>query len=285
MEYKVVDFFIVGAPKCGTSTIHEILEKSGMFDLPKTKELHYFSYPEVANTYYSYEVKNNIRKTKKAYENSFMNNTLPKVDNSPSYLFNNASARRIYEHSPDAQIIVILRDPVERAISHYLMDLRLGIVDKPFQDTLQDSLFHKEYIGNSLYYESLEVYNSQFGKNFHIFTFDDLFKKNDLSEIIRLGVIFGKKSLFLEIKGVQANKFAEPRFKSILQKYRYCEICRNLYKVFPNFLKAPIRRLFYKTSGDKPNMMDNKKTIENLVMSDWSLTQDFLQLKKQQDYE
>lgn len=273
-------FFIIGAPKCGTTTIHEVMERSGEFDLPPLKELHFFSYPEVVDSYYSYEIKNNICKTNKEYEQAFINNQLPKVDNSPSYLYNHVSAQRIYEYNPSAQVIAILREPVSRSISHYLMDIRLGFLDIPFKEALDDRLFYKEYVLNSKYCESLNIFQNQFKTNFHVFLFEDLFIKNDLSELKRLGRVFDNENLFVSMNEFHENKFSEPRFKKIIKKYRYCEFCRKFFKLIPDGIKKWIKKIFYNSNANKPKMTAEKELLQEVFKEDWQCVQKFLNQKR-----
>ncbi len=280
MEIVKNDFFIIGAPKCGTTTIHEVMARSGKFNLPSLKELHFFSYPEVADSYYSYEIKNNICKTMNEYEQAFTNNQLPKVDNSPSYLYNHVSAKRIYEYNPNAQVIAILREPVSRSLSHYLMDVRLGFIDLPFEEALEDRLFYKEYVLNSKYCEGLNVFEEQFGANFHVFLFEDLFIKSDLSELKRLGRVFDNESLFVSMNKFHANKFAAPRFKKILKKYRNCELCMDVFKWIPEGVKVLIKKVFYNSKNtDKPEMMAEKELLKEVFKEDWQGVQLFLNRK------
>ncbi len=280
MKVAKNDFFIIGAPKCGTTTIHEVMDRSEKFDLPLVKELHFFSYPEVCDTYYGDEVKNKICKTNDEYEQVFRNNQLPKVDNSPSYLYNHVSARRIYEYNPSAQVIAILREPVSRSISHYLMDIRKGFLDIPLKEALDDRLFYKEYILNSKYYEGLNVFENQFRENFHVFLFEDLFIKNNTVELRRLGRIFDNENLFVFMNEFHENKFSEPRFKKIIKKYRHCEFCRNIFKWTPEGVKRLIKKVFYNSSASKPKMAEEKELLKELLEEDWQRVQRYLNQKR-----
>ena len=60
---------------------------------------------------------------------------------SQSYLWHSEVSHRIKDRSPDAKIIIILRDPVERAFSHYLMDFLDGIPQRSFIDFLLNFSF------------------------------------------------------------------------------------------------------------------------------------------------
>ena len=147
------DFFVVGAPKSATTALYTIFRKHPEVFLTKIKELHHFSWPEVDNNYYNAK----IVKNRDEYEKLFSScpDELVAGDFSPSYLYCEKSAERIFDYNPQARIIMILREPVSRAISHYKMDLRFGIHNSPMIDLIDNSeenrLYYKEYIHLGLY--------------------------------------------------------------------------------------------------------------------------------------
>ena len=55
---------------------------------------------------------------------------------SASYLFSKTAAKNIYQYDPNAKIIIVLRQPVQRAYSHYLMDQRMALTNLSFEDAL-----------------------------------------------------------------------------------------------------------------------------------------------------
>ncbi len=54
----------------------------------------------------------------------------------PYYLFHPVAAERIARHCPKARLVVLLRDPVERALSQYFHSVRLGLEDLPLKEAL-----------------------------------------------------------------------------------------------------------------------------------------------------
>jgi len=119
------DFIIAGAQKCGTSSMHQYFTQHPRLLAGTVKEIHFFDggldpvwdkYAEGEALYRSYfPLRSTVRKKQAlCYEAS------------PDYLFNPVSAERMARLIPDAKIVVLLRDPVERAISHYFHELRRG---------------------------------------------------------------------------------------------------------------------------------------------------------------
>lgn len=113
LERKKVNTFIVGTQKGGTSALFKYLVNSRQISVAKEKELGYFSRRSI-----------NL-KGDKWYEKQFFYSLLSNrdilVDATPEYLYYPYVAKEIYKYNKDAKIIIVLRDPVSRAYSHYSM--------------------------------------------------------------------------------------------------------------------------------------------------------------------
>src|SRR5215211_6928367 len=104
------DFLIIGAQKCGTTFLYQLLVQHPRVKPAFAKEVHYFdlNYREGDDWYRSYfplQVPNN---------NKYITG-----ESSPYYLFHPHAPRRASAVVPDAKLIVLLRNPVDRAYSHY----------------------------------------------------------------------------------------------------------------------------------------------------------------------
>ena len=145
MEKFKIDFFIVGAARCGTTTLYHHLKNVESIFLPEVKELNFFSNVESNNREdylppkhgISYHTK--IIKSKEVYQSLFSNATQSQLkgDISPSYMWDKETANRIFNHNPEAKIIISLRNPVDRAFSHYIMNYFTGVDNhKSFLESL-----------------------------------------------------------------------------------------------------------------------------------------------------
>ena len=93
---------------------------------------------------------------------------------SPSYLWDPDSPKLIHQAVPTARIIIMLRDPIERAYSHYLMDVKFGAHDKKssfYQELMrgyksQEKTYDKLrlYVEFGMYYEQVKRYFDEFGR-------------------------------------------------------------------------------------------------------------------------
>lgn len=140
------DFIIAGAQKCGTSSLHNYLVQHPRLLAASIKEVHFFDggldpgwdkYADGESLYRSYFPLRSTVKKKNALC----------FEASPDYLFNPLAAERMATLVPDARIIVLLRDPVERAISHYFHELRRGRESQPIE---QAFALEDERIGSAI---------------------------------------------------------------------------------------------------------------------------------------
>lgn len=116
-----VNSFIVGAQKGGTSSLYGYLQKSPQVSCSHKKEIGFFSQENI------YELGTTW------YEGQF---TMPAVkpeillDATPEYLYYPSVAERINNYNSGAKIIILLRNPVTRAYSHYNMFRQLHSLSK-----------------------------------------------------------------------------------------------------------------------------------------------------------
>jgi len=215
------EFFIVGAPKAGTTLLYHYLKQHPEVFFPEMKEINFFSAPDILNQKLYYKTK--VIKRLEDYQLLYHETGDARVrgDGSVSYLFYPDVADRIHDLIPDGRIIIMLRNPVERAYSHYLMDKRLGYVKASFEDIITQrsthkfqDLYYQQYVEVGLYADQVQRYLDSFGeKQVQIVLFED-FIKDPLT-------VFQKMCLFLEISDEyepqleKHNVFAHPGNKLV----------------------------------------------------------------------
>lgn len=108
---------IAGAQKCGTSSLSATLRQHPDIFMSKPKELHFFDRRHRLGLDY--------------YASHFAGGAghVHRGEATPVYMYDPDARRRMAETLPDAKIVVILRDPVQRAYSHYWHERRLGRED------------------------------------------------------------------------------------------------------------------------------------------------------------
>ena len=117
------------------------------------------------------------------------------VDASASYLSDPDAPKLIHEVSPEAKILVSLRNPIERAYSAYLMHWSRAIIKKTFLDEISYELTHEIDLSKpnirlpaGFYYEDVKRYLEIFGKNnVKIIIFEEWIKdpKKTIEEILK----------------------------------------------------------------------------------------------------
>ena len=131
---KKPDFLIVGAQKCGTTSLFgEIkLHPNFLSNANTKKEIHYF------DNYYHYGKKwylSNFPLKEIFYKDK--NDKKITGEASPYYMFHPHSIRRIHNLFPSMKLIVMLRNPIDRAFSHYNHMVRYGLENLTFEDALK----------------------------------------------------------------------------------------------------------------------------------------------------
>jgi hypothetical protein len=143
-----VDYFFVGPPKTGTTWIYEVLTNINEINLSNhTKELEFFN--------------KNYERGFLWYHESFHKQGALTCDISPSYYISEKARTRIKEYNPRAKIIITIRNPVKRLISHYKHNIRFGILKKVSME--QALKIQPDLVENSMYAKYIKRWIKEFG--------------------------------------------------------------------------------------------------------------------------
>lgn len=182
-------FLIIGAPKCGTTSLYRYLAQHPDVFMPKLKEPMFFSYDGL-DVFFGGPVDDskNVVTDLETYRALFAPATseTARGEASPSYLYRERAPERIKHHVPDARLIALLRDPVDRAWSSYVHLRREG--QEPLDDfwaavAAEDRrveenwipLFHYTRVG--MYGSHLDRYHRLFApEQIKVYLYDDLAK-------------------------------------------------------------------------------------------------------------
>ncbi|MBS1746343.1 MAG: sulfotransferase domain-containing protein [Bacteroidetes bacterium] len=214
---RKVDFFIVGAQKTGTTSLYKYLDEHPDIFMPIVKENHFFiddkAYQKGENYFHQ-------------FYDSYQSQKL--IGGASVHMFSTlAVPERIYHYNKDAKIIIMLRNPVDRAYSAYNFAIKNGW-EQPsnhFIDTiaLQEQRikgsFNEQtnlsyfYVG--LYYQHISNWLKWFPKENIYIIFNNDLKKNaqkTVQDVCRfLGVV---ENVSINTDVVH-NKSGAVRFKSI----------------------------------------------------------------------
>ena len=208
------DFFIIGAQKAGTTSLYKLLESTDLVSLPYNKETHFFSFDNIYKKKYKWYVSQfSINYNKKIFG---------EVD--PSYLYINKSAERIKKINKNPKFIIILRKPIDRSYSHYLMSRNKGYEKLSFLDAikheksrLESSDFSNKinfsYLDRSNYCNQILFYKNVFPDSKFLFlNFDDLSKTKESKKLYIQIFEFLKLKINSSDNFYHENKSYKPRF-------------------------------------------------------------------------
>lgn len=184
---RMPEFFIVGAPKCGTTAMNDYLQQHPEIFLPKKKEINFFGSDLV---FYKPRV------TKEEYLSHFAEAKNEKRVGEAAvwYLYSKRAAAEIKAFSPDGSIIIMLRNPVDMMYSLHAQRLYNDNEDlRDFEEALaaekdrqQGRRIYKNaanamgffYRDAARYTQQVRRYFEVFGREkVHVIIFDD-FKKD-----------------------------------------------------------------------------------------------------------
>ena len=169
-----VDFMIVGAQKCGTTTLFNILNTHPTLVGCSTKEPHYFSK--------IYDWKSSISDYERLFE---LRDGAMYFEASTSYTcyptFNLNIWDDLYEYNPNLKFIYLVRKPIDRIISSYMHVYERGYTDLSLEDAICKDLFQ---LATTHYYTQIAPFIETFGRDrVLILDFDDV--KRDLRAVVQ----------------------------------------------------------------------------------------------------
>ena len=146
------NLLIIGGLKCGTTSLHHYLNLHPQIAMSRPKELNFFC--EELN----WELGEGW------YRQHFDPSAPVRGETSPHYTARprlEGVARRMAEVVPDARLVYMVRDPLDRILSHYLHNVGGGYEERPMEEALGRT--DSAYVDRSRYAYQLEPYLDAFG--------------------------------------------------------------------------------------------------------------------------
>jgi hypothetical protein len=233
------DFIIIGAMKSGTSSLFTFLSQHPQLIAATRKEVHFFdgglrpahdNYAEGPQWYREhFPLKREMGRGQKTFEAS------------PLYLFNPLAPRRIADLVPSVKLIAILRNPTDRAISHYFHETGKGREPLPIMSALlaeeerlrpvleagdykSSAYIHCSYQSRGRYREQLDRYAELFDKGQILVLGAEKFYADPVSSLRQVCRFIGVNENFtpddLRTRNVSANRSeVEPEVAEHLDRY------------------------------------------------------------------
>lgn len=207
------NFFIVGAPKCGTTALYEYLKPHPEIYMCDVKEPVFFGSKRFKDT------ADYLALFSGASHETMIGEA------SPNYLFSDIAAQQIKEFDPSAKIIIMLRSPVDLLYSAYFQSRSSGTEnvdsfeealnmdeDRKMSNRSPDGVSRPIYRNYVRFTEGVKRYFALFGReNVHVIIYDDF--QNDTAAVYRHTLEFlGVNPTFkVEFKIVNASKEVRSR--------------------------------------------------------------------------
>jgi len=241
------NLFVVGAPKAGTTSLWLYLDGHPEIWMSRVKEPHFF-----CGLWYDED----------AYLRLFAPGAAFRLrgEASPTYLANTGVAEAIKRVSPRARIVIMLRDPVERAYSKYLQQANRGIESRPFSIAAMEQIESPQrpdgrpssYVGSSLYADAVSSYLTAFPGQVHVIMFEE-FASDTRSQVRKVFEFLDVDADVAEhVDATATNAFSLPRsgLGEFVQHSRWIRTTGR--RVVPRRLHALAQRLLLKRSHKPP---------------------------------
>jgi len=274
----MVNLFLVGAPKCGTTSLFNYLIQSKEIGSSSIKEPYYFAddFPKIRKL-------SGFECSKNEYEKHFNFQNTYNIDASVWYLYSKTAIQNIHNYNPNAKIIVMLRNPVEMVYSLYSQHRHRFEKTKSFEKAWRNSkkkrhapLFMGEIDEELFDYQSIGLYSEQLQRLFSIFDrenikvilFDD-FSNNTLQE-------YNKVMKFLSLKPKKnvnlrkANVNYVERYNLITTLINHLpdRFVSNLKGIKRSLLRGSSKSFFIKKIPRKPLTKDFESELKMFYRTD-----------------
>ena len=249
---KKPNFIIAGFPKCGTTSLFHYLKQHPEIFMPKQKELHFFTQPQIFKLNKGPKdkvVKQPHIKSEKEYLELFksVKDEVAVGDASPSYINYPENFGMIKQYLNDPKVIVIVRDPIDRAYSNYLHLKRELRETMDFFSALKNEDNRREesysdfwyYRFNSTYYKKILMAKKTFS-NVLVLTAEE-FKRNP-------EISLKKVYSFLGVKLIVKKQALETKF-NVGGYYKKNLITSLLFQ--PSRFKNALKKIIKPTRGIK----------------------------------
>jgi len=262
MMNKSPNFFCIGAQKAGTTSLYNILIQNPEIYLPRNKkEIHYFDYDRNYNKGLNWYFK-------KYFNNVKNEHAIGEI--TPSYSYFSHVPERIYNDlGSDVKFIFILRQPIDRAISHYSMMTSRKEEEFTFLEAIEyeeqrlnsnqiDSKKNYSYLNRGFYSKQLTNYYKFFDKdNILLLSFEKEIKENLKETIIKIESFLGVKHISYSNLHIASNA-SDSQFK-YKNLFKIKSNLKNIFPFLPQKIKSKINSIFFKKLPFKKFKIEEKE--------------------------
>lgn len=251
------NFLIVGAAKSGTSSLHFYLAQHPEIYMTPEKQTYFFAYegvdPHFRGPGDQEEMTRHLITRVEDYQTKFAEVTTEKAigEACSVYLYDRKAPAAIKRHVPDAKLIIILRDPAERAYSSFMQMIRdgyetvtdFGAALKQEEQRIGEDWRHLwHYRARGFYYEQIQHYLSLFDRSqIRIYLFEDL--KRDPQALLKdIFQFLGVDDSFVPDTSERYNASGIPRSRTLLRLIMRPNKIKTVIKpLLPKWVRASVK--------------------------------------------
>jgi hypothetical protein len=287
-QSKLPNFFVVGAGKAGTTSLYQYLRQHPQIYMSPVKEPCYFA-SELRAEYLSRDFARHVKRQTRELPR-YLDDNLPveplgwlvsewddylrlfqKVreekaigEATASYLWSETSAANIRARVPGARIVIILRDPAERAFSQYMHQLAEGLTRYTFREQIEKSarggkravsILHP-FLEAGLYHRQVKRYLDQFPReNIRIYWYEDDWRQ-PARMLADLFAFLEVDAAFLPDTSQKSLAQRAPRVAAVNYLLKKSAIWPSMKGLMPPALRSRLRALIFRSG--RPMAMDPK---------------------------
>jgi hypothetical protein len=262
-HHPLPSFIVIGAGRSGTTSLYYYLKQHPQISMSSIKETNYFAYdPGTQHRFLHSEKMDFPVKDLKTYQKLFSihPSTVAIGEASPIYLWHPSAPGNINELIPDAKLIAILRNPVDRACSAYMHYVSIGMEKRTFAAAMAEEAQHKIngqwplgtmiYVGLGFYFQQLTRYLNYFDREqILIFLYDD-FQADPVQVMQKIFSFIGARASFVPDMRGRYNSSGMPKNKFIHFILQPRQFTKKLRRHLPKKIHDPVFNLLMRKKND-----------------------------------
>lgn len=294
MNNNLPNFLIVGTAKAATTTIHEYLKQHPEIFMTDWKEPSFFKFKDKEDIRFTTGRPVKFVTKISAYKALFEEGKEKKIrgESSTPYLYfykeTIDNIKKTIPNYKEVKILIILRNPIERAFSQYMMKVRDLVEDKSFLDAIksektrmkENAHFDFFYVDRGLYFNQVKAYLEEFNC-VKVLLYDD-FKNNPNKVLDEVVTFLGLNKISFKKIGNQ-NISGRPKVKLISKVFKENSVLKKILRnIIPKKIRIEITSFVQKQNLEKEDIdqeskhflqelyFENIKSLEKLINRDLS---------------
>jgi hypothetical protein len=279
------NFFIVGTGKAGTTSLYHYLRQHPQIYMSSVKEPCYFaseiSLDNLSEAHRRYIRLHSAERTDRPagwlfsswqeYLKLFqgVRDESAIGEASVAYLWSETAAQNIAARLPESKIVIMLRDPAERAFSQYLHQVAVGLIRCTFRQHIENCLRNRQrtisavypLLEVGLYHDQIKRYFDRFpAANVRIYWYEQDWREParllaDLFEFLHVDATFSPDTSRKKLER------RAPRFPAAYHLTMRLDITHKIRQLIPANLRLPLRKLLFERGASLKMSSDDRQFL------------------------